>query len=381
MKNLNAIETVEKVIKDKTGFLKKWQIFVWINEKIRLGEFDNLIKKLPLGLILSLRGGIKENRCVLFLITNSEYIRVSEGIKTRHPKKTHFPLKEMPPPISAVLKKGNVYITDPATNPLTEYMVKLVYNEKINAIYYTNVKTPRGDYILVVDATDKKRTFNDDEKLFIDTIGHEIAEMEKEKERKEEKSKEIISFLLGLLIHLFRNKIQAIGGLSRLMEIASSKKSNGECQKCREKTAAILSEASKIEGTINLLQEALHDIKMAEEFNLEPLSFRNIIKPLIATNIQTIIIVDSRKVEKFLERIPPPSNISITEEDKYIRVSFPLEDEEMWRSALSMRSQTKIKNNYFEKSFLLLVSIMLFKATGGKVKLSKGFINIFFKRG
>ncbi|MCD4705682.1 hypothetical protein K8R61_01215 [bacterium] len=79
MKSLAA--TVEKIIKEKDGFLKKWQLILWINEKIRLGEFDNLIKKLPLGLILALRGGIKKNRCVLFLITNSEYIRVSEGIK------------------------------------------------------------------------------------------------------------------------------------------------------------------------------------------------------------------------------------------------------------------------------------------------------------
>ncbi|MCD4705683.1 hypothetical protein K8R61_01220 [bacterium] len=288
----------------------------------------------------------------------------------------------MPPPISAVLKKGNIHITNPNANPLTEYMVKLVYDEQINTIYYTRVKTPRGTYILVVDSTGEKTTIDEDEKLFIYSIGQEIVEVEKEKQRKEEKNKETISFLLGLLLHLFRNKITAIGGLSnRIQKISAKNKAGSECDKCREKTAKILKETINIEATINLFQDALHDIQKAETLVLESRPFCDVIKPLAITNIQTSVKVDGRKVEKFLERIPPPPNISMMEEDQYIKISFPLEDEGMWRTALSMRPQNGIKNNYSENEFLLLISIILFQNMGGKIKLLDGFVNIFFKRG
>lgn len=373
----NLVATVEKTIKEKKGFIKKHQLPFWINEKIRSEEFDDLIKKLPLGLILSLRGGIEQNRSVLFLITKTKYSRVSECIKKRHPQKTDFPLKEMPPPIAYALrdKEGIAYITDPDINPLTKYMRKLVHDKQINAIYYTRVKTPRGDYILVVDATGKKSSIKEDEKIFIDNIGKEIVEMEKEKERKEEKNQETISFLIGLLIHLFKNKIVAIGGLSRRLKKMSDPSG--------EKTSVILKEINNIETMLRMFETALHDIQMAEKLNLESFPFCDIIKPLVATNIKTSAIADKRKMEKFLERIPRPSDISTTEEDQYIKISFPvLENEEMWRAALSMPSPKKgVKNNHSEKQFLLLISIILFKKMGGKVKLLNGFINIFFKKG
>ncbi|NCF75286.1 MAG: hypothetical protein GWO87_02255 [Xanthomonadaceae bacterium] len=379
MKNLAA--AVEKIIKEKKGFIKKWQLPFWINNKIRFGDFDDLIKKLPLGLILSLKGGIKENRCVLFLITNTQYVRISECLKKRHPKDTHFPLNEIPPPISAVLKKGNTYIANPKINPLTDYMADLIRDEKIKAIYYTKVKTPRGDYVLVVDATGEKTAIEEDEKFFIDAIGQEIAEMEKERERKEEKNQETITFLLNLLLHLFRNKIMVIGGFTKRLKKIASQQQNEKCKKCHEKTATILAETDKIEKTIKIFENALHDIEMAATLNLTLQPFCDIIKPLADIDIKIPVIVDRRKVEKFLERIPPPPNIFIMEEERYIRISFPLEDEKMWRAALSMRPQNGIKNDHSENEFLLLISTILFKRMGGKVKLLDGFINIFFKRG
>ena len=46
MKSLQTFEIVEKIINGKSGFIKKWQLLVWVKKKIRSGEFDDLIKKL-----------------------------------------------------------------------------------------------------------------------------------------------------------------------------------------------------------------------------------------------------------------------------------------------------------------------------------------------
>ena len=162
-------------------FIEKWDLLVWVREKTRWEDFDDLFQKLPKGLLLALQGGKKGNRAIISQITEEEYKIISVGISGRHPPQRDTSLKNIPPPLSSIIRRkvDSEYITDPLENPLTEYMLDLIKNEEINAIYYTMVETPRGTWFVIVDATGKKMEISKDERRFIDAVGQEIVAIER----------------------------------------------------------------------------------------------------------------------------------------------------------------------------------------------------------
>ncbi len=387
MKILEKVESSIQKIDDPSLFLEKWEVLIWIMEKIRLGQFDDLVSKLPKALILSLEGGVAGNRVIISKVTDKEYKILSVGIKDRHPAERIFSLEQIPPPMETLLKgkEKSILITDPINDPLTQYMRGLVENEKINTIYYTMVQTFYGTWFIVVDSTGTKRGISNEEKNFLDAISEKIMIAENEKRETEknfEKSKKQTTlYLLGLFVKIFQDNIMAIGGLSRRLHKTASQKNGGACEKCFQKSHAIKTEAEKINKIIKIFQEAIHDISMANQMNYSEISFSEIIQQLAVSDISANVRVDKRKVEKFLNRIPPFKKCEFSEKDNFVKISFSVNEEskKTWERVLFRKKKGEI-NPYTPEDFLLLISVMLFKEMEGIIKIQEDKILLYFKK-
>ncbi len=318
-------ETIDICFNQKTGLapqkkIRKWELLNWVQYKIKVGELDDLIQKLPKGLILTLEGGVKNNRAIISQVTEKEYRIVSTGIDQRHPPQRIFPANAIPPPLAALIRgeEDEIYITDPLSNPLTQYMRELIVNEKINALYYTMVKSLHGIWFIIIDATNDKRTISKEERLFIHTINREIIEIEKEKKDIEEKSKTLallietktISQILELQSHLFGNSQMVMGGLIKRMCQKACQNSNGSCQECEEKTKHILTHSSKIDDLLRVFSTIANDIKKSTQVNKSTFTLREIALPiqekfpsLKINNPALKLESDKRKLEKAIHRI------------------------------------------------------------------------------
>ena len=305
-------------------FIEKWDLLVWVREKTRWEDFDDLFQKLPKGLLLALQGGKKGNRAIISQITEEEYKIISVGISGRHPPQRDTSLKNIPPPLSSIIRRkvDSEYITDPLENPLTEYMLDLIKNEEINAIYYTMVETPRGTWFVIVDATGKKMEISKDERRFIDAVGQEIVAIEREFSWFEEEFQKIAHIieaktLQGMMTyfdHSIKNPSMAAGGLANI--ICKKHCDNGDdsaCKKCLEKAQPIVESSSRVDEALKIFGAVSNDMNKTEEINNEKYFLSQLIhylqlehgkEKVVWQKIDDVnFLVDRRKIEKFSGRL------------------------------------------------------------------------------
>ena len=306
--------------------LRKWEVLCWLDlmlekaqindEKRSLEILENIIRKLPLAIILSLKGGIIHNRCVIILVSvrNKQAKRIAEGISTRHPFNRDFRVTKL---LQSLVndEKNSIYISDPKENELVEKQRELIKRENITAIYFVKAKTLLGNIVIAMDATGAKEEFSQDERDFLDTISRFLGRIETERERLKMGMDKIaretrintLGFFVAAISHLFRNGIMTIGGLCNRIEIDVK---NGDTERLKMKSGIINREAKKISAILQSLAELSHNLSQLETLRLQEYPIGLFMK-FISDNLNGISInnycevcanslfkTDQRKLEK-----------------------------------------------------------------------------------
>ena len=393
--------------------LKEWEVVFWLNEKLceakkeeKIEYFESITKMLPKAIILVF--GVEDYRSVIFKVTDTTYERVAEGIVSRHPHERIRTREQMGIPIKDLIenKKEHIYIESAILDPRTEYMRELVINERISDIYYTRVTTPSGEWVIVVDGVGEKN-IDIDKRKFLDSLGEIIQKIEEELDeiRKEMRitrckiQSGTTTYLIGLLLHLFRNKMMSIGGLCRILyKTAATNGDNGSCYKCKEKSQIVLTETQKIEDIFKHFDEAINDIKKAAVLNIEQIPICEIVKDVIDIHRDTLVEVepmmdnhliatDRRKSVKAICRVidyiirqnKKPVMLSIERQKEFIKLILKQENIDtlnLQKIIDSPGSDRMFNHSLFD--FRVIISSILLPEMKVSLNIEKRYIELLF---
>jgi hypothetical protein len=403
--------------------LHEWEIIIWVDQKIKqaqeqaeISSFEEIIKKLPLAIILAFDSD--HYRSAIFKITATTFERIAEGISTRHPKERIFHRDEMPDPFRELVEnaKKDLYIENASLDPRTNYMAELVRDANINDIYFTKVETLSGVWVIVVDGI-IPRKIDAGKKAFLAVLCHKIQKIELARNEilarigKELIGKEIIAtqigtidYLLNLLSHLFRNKVTAMGGLCRRIDkiaVAGNNGHGGDCEKCAEKSQNVVKEAREIEQILIQFDHALADIKKATVINIETILLTSLISDIQAEDpghdflialenpqAEFALLTDKRKTVKaiyrMVQKLTQDNKMPITvaarrvgKEKIKISLNQPGMDTENLARLVNIRENGNAKNHSL-RDFVVIISSCLLPELGIKIEIDKTVVEFTF---
>jgi hypothetical protein len=393
--------------------LKEWEVVFWLNEKLsearrkeKIEYFESITKTLPKAIILTF--GVDDYRSVIFKVTATTYERIAEGIASRHPTDRVRPREQMGVPVKDLIenKKEHIYIEHAIEDSRTDYMKQLVIDERINDIYYTRVTTPSGEWVIVVDGVGEKN-IDIEKRKFLDSLGEIIQKIEEELN---EIKKEIrtttrytrihtIEYLIGLLFHLFRNKMMSMGGLCRrINKTAISNGTNGDCNKCIQKTQMVAADAEELRKIFKDFDDALMDIKKATILNMEKISACEIVKDVINIHRDVLVEIepildtymintDKRKSVKAICRLieslisQNKNSISIAVEKEKKEVKLIIKQKDIDTSRLQRIIHSTGVDRRFDHSrsaFKVIISSILLPEMGVSLSIKDDCIELLF---
>ncbi len=403
--------------------LHEWEVIIWIEQKIKqaqeqaeISSFEEIIKKLPLAIILAFDSA--HYRSAIFKITETKLERIAEAISARHPEARVFHREEMPEPFRELVEnaKNDLYIENASLDPRTNYMAELVKDASINDIYFTKVETLSGVWLIVVDGI-IPRKIDAGKKAFLAVLCHKIKKIEFALNEilarigKEIIGREIIAtqigtidYLLNLLSHLFRNKVTAMGGLCRRIDkiaMAGNNGHGGDCERCAEKSKNVVREAREIEQILKQFDHALADIKKATVINLETILLTSLISDIQAEGpgndflialetpqAEFALLTDRRKTVKAIHRMVQkltqdnkmPITVAAKRIDKEkIKISLkqPGMDTENLARLVNIRDNGNAKNHSL-RDFVVIISSCLLPELGIKIEIDKTAVEFTF---
>ncbi len=397
------IKMIEKRIQELKP-IKPWEVICWVQQKLKQARengseklFDVIIELLPRAIILAL--GFDTHRSVIFQITEEEYNRVADCISERHPPEKRFPRRRMPPPIRELVENGRqeIYISNPLKDSRTEYMRKLIEDENIKAVYYTKVDVSVSEtYVLVVDAAGECVEINDDERRFLDILCQVIKEVEEERAKYEKeiigivenRRKEMAIFLLGMIHHIFRNKVMSIGGLAKNLNKSLRQEGNCALQKEQAFLRAIIDGSQNLENVLwdfgNLTEKLRHG------YNLQKCCLAEVLPPLIESEHKIIknvnIITDPERARFLFRNLVEKLQDALCRVEKQGKVIFFSSNKNALQEISNLIKIIKRKkveskncyNVYSLENLLLAFAIMMFRETGGDVMVYDHCIEIIF---
>jgi hypothetical protein len=407
--------------------LRKWEIIIWVEKKIKnaqeqaeVSSFEEIIKKLPLAIMLAF--GSDHYRSVIFKITETTLERIAEGISARHPGKSVFNRAKISAPLRELVEneKDNLYIENASLDPRTNYMSELIRNANINDIYFTKVETQSAVWVIVVDGI-SPRKIDEEQKAFLSVLCNKIEKIELARNEilarigNELIGREVIEtqigtidYLLNLLAHLFRNKITAMGGLCRRIDKIAvagnngNNGNNGDCEKCSEKCKNVVKEARDIEKILIQFDLALADIKKATVINIESIPLTRLISDIQAEDpnsgflieledpqTEFALLTDKRKTVKAICRMVK----KLTQHNKRpVTVSAKRINREKIKISLKQRGintenlarLVNIRENGNEKNhslidFVVIISACLLPELGIKIEIDKTAVDFTFR--
>ncbi len=311
--------------------LEKWEVLCWLDlmlEKAQISSeeksiriLEEIIRRLPLVIIISLEGGIVNNRCAIILASARKNWarRIAEGIPNRHPFERDF---ELTPLLKSLIAKRNngIYIPDPKRNSLVKKQRELVEEASITAIYFVRAKTLLGNIIVAMDTTGTKKEFSLQEREFLDTISRFLGRIESERERLSMSLEQVVQetkintlkFFMAAVLHLLRNKLMSIGGLCNKI---GDDVENGNISRIPAKSAFVTREVAEVGEILHSLAELFYNLSKLETLRLHAHSIEMIEKFLSNISEQASINnscsgypneffkTDHRKLEKAIGAI------------------------------------------------------------------------------
>ena len=404
--------------------LRRWEILIWVDLKIKqaqeqaeVSSFEEIIKKLPLAILLAFDSD--HYRSVIFKITETTLERIAEGISSRHPEERVFHREKMPAPLRELVEdeKDNLYIENASLDPRTNHMAELVRDANINDIYFTKVETQSGVWVIVVDGIFPQK-IDKGKKAFLTVLCNKIKKIELARNDvlarigKEIIGKEIIEtqigtieYLLNLLSHLFRNKITAMGGLCRRIDKiagAGHNGHNGECKKCSEKSKNVVKEAREIEKILIQFDLALADIKKATVIKIEAIPLTRLLSDIQTEDpssdflieledpqTEFALLTDKRKTVKAICRMvrkltqynKRPVTVSakrINKEEIKISLKQRGINTENLARLVNIRENGNAKNHSLN-DFVVIISSCLLPELGIKIEIDKTAVDFTFR--
>ncbi len=404
--------------------LRKWEVVIWVEQKIKqaqeqedLASFENIIKKLPLAIMLAFDSD--HYRSVIFKLTETTLERIAEGISARHPEEKVFHREKLFGPLRELVEeeKDSLYIENASLDPRTAYMAELVRDANINDIFFTKVETQSGVWVIVVDGI-SPRKIDEEKKAFLVVLCNKIRKIELVRNEilarigKEIIGREIIEtqigtidYLLNLLSHLFRNKITAMGGLCRRIDKIAMTGNNGhggDCENCAAKSRNVVKEAREIEKILIQFDQALADIKKATVINIESFPLASLINDIqtedpnndflieledpqtpltLLTDKRKTVKAICRMVQKLTQDNKNPITVAATRINKEkIKISLKqsgMNTENLAR-LVNIRENGNAKNHSLI-DFVVIISSCLLPELGIKIEIDKTMVEFTFR--
>ncbi len=396
------VEIIEERIK-KLKPIKPWEVMYWTQQKLKQARengnkklFDVIIELLPRAIILAL--GFDTHRSVIFQITEKEYNRVADCISSRHPPEKRFSRQKIPSPIKELVENGHkdIYISDPLNDSRSAYMRKLVEDANINAIYYTKVDISDNEtYVLVVDAAGERTEINEDERRFLDILCQVIKEVEEERARREKeiigivenRRKEMAIFLLGMIHHIFRNKVMSIGGLAKNLNESLCREGDCILSKKQAFLKAIVNDSQNLESILKDFAGLTE--RLRQGYSLQKCSLIEILPPLSQEESKiiedVIVITDLERASLLIKSLTEKLQDALCriEKDKIIFFSSNKCALQEVGDLIKIIKRKKVEdkncyNVYSLQNLLLAFAIMMFRETGGDVVVYNHGIEIIF---
>lgn len=199
---------------------EKLEALVQLQELIDRLEFKDMLDLI----VVKIAEILKIERCSIFKIAPElEKAYLITGVpkeKDAHGWGMNFSFSDLPAIKEVVEKKNYLIISDPANDERTRGSQDLIYFKRINAMLFLPLLAKDGVMgIIVVDATEPKRGFTEEDLYFCVNLGNLVTLLlERDLLLKEKMEKENLMLLgqtAAVVAHRLRTPLVSIGGFAR----------------------------------------------------------------------------------------------------------------------------------------------------------------------